>query len=153
MLDAVFRAAFVPIVGEHVVEGEYAAGRAARWHAVLTDERNTVLVAELAGDVVAVASFARAPDAGLDPVTTARIHSFHVHPTRWRTGIGRRLMGVVLAHLLERGFREAVLWSLGENERANAFYEALGWRRDGAEGEWEGTPTVRYRLALDARSV
>ncbi len=141
---------FVPIVGERIVEGEYAAGRAARWRAVLADEPSTVLVAELAGDVVGVAYFAGARDADLDSATVARVHSFHVHPARWRTGVGRRLMAALVERMHEGSFREAVLWSLAENHRANAFYEALGWVRDGAEDEWEGAAAVRYRLALAA---
>ena len=52
--------------------------------------------------------------------------------------------------LRERGYEEAVLWVLDDNPRARRFYEAGGWRLDGARrrGEHLGVRTeeVRYRI-------
>jgi RimJ/RimL family protein N-acetyltransferase len=49
------------------------------------------------------------------------------------------------------GFRQATLWSFADNERANGFYEALGFTRDGTERReqvWAGILEVRYRCEL-----
>jgi ribosomal protein S18 acetylase RimI-like enzyme len=70
---------------------------------------------------------------------------------QWRRGIGHALMGAALDDLRERGYREATVWSFDANERANAFYEAHGFARDGAarrEPVWADVVEVRYRRAL-----
>jgi RimJ/RimL family protein N-acetyltransferase len=49
------------------------------------------------------------------------------------------------------GYVEVTLWSFDENDRANAFYESLGFRRDGAGQRREfsaGALEVRYRSPL-----
>jgi hypothetical protein len=50
------------------------------------------------------------------------------------------------------GFAEATLWVHEDNPRARRFYEAGGWRLDGAEKELEQfdirVTEVRYRISL-----
>ena len=51
----------------------------------------------------------------------------------------------------ERGYEQATVWSFDANERANAFYEAHAFTRDGAtrtEDVWAHIPEVRYRRDL-----
>jgi GNAT superfamily N-acetyltransferase len=69
-----------------------------------------------------------APDAG-------EISALYVDPSRWRTGTGRRLLEAATSRLRDDGYEDGVLWVLRGNERAQRFYEADGWRRDGAERE------------------
>lgn len=45
-----------------------------------------------------------------------------------RRGIGRRLVGEVVARLAAQGARSMVVWSLATNEPSRRFYEALGAR-------------------------
>jgi GNAT superfamily N-acetyltransferase len=90
----------------------------------------------------------RDPDAGPE---AGEIRTFFVAAGRWRRGVGRALMAAALADLAARGHVEATVWSFAANERANAFYEAHGFRRDGAERTeevWAGVPEIRYRRAL-----
>jgi ribosomal protein S18 acetylase RimI-like enzyme len=56
----------------------------------------------------------------------------------------------VLGRLKDMPYGEAVLWTFKENERAIAFYERHGWRRDGAEQihPRSGEPVVRMRRAI-----
>jgi GNAT superfamily N-acetyltransferase len=68
-------------------------------------------------------------------------------------GGGRRAarLHAALDSLRERGCTEATVWSFETNERANAFYEAHGFERDGAkqtEDAWAGLLQVRYRRSL-----
>ena len=49
------------------------------------------------------------------------------------------------------GARLGRVWSFAANERANAFYEAHGFTRDGAErteAAWAHVPEVRYLRPL-----
>jgi GNAT superfamily N-acetyltransferase len=90
----------------------------------------------------------RDPDAG---PSTAEIRSLFVHPERWRSGGGTELMDQALAELAALGFAEATLWSFDVNDRANAFYERHGFRRDGAGQRRDfsaGALEVRYRRVL-----
>jgi ribosomal protein S18 acetylase RimI-like enzyme len=60
-------------------------------------------------------------------------------------------MAAALDDLRERGYTEAIVWSFAANDRANAFYEAQGFTRDGAERTEErfaDIPSVRYRRSL-----
>jgi len=79
------------------------------------------------------------------------IQSFFVAAGRWRRGVGRALMAAALEDLRERGYEVAMLWSFDANDRANAFYEANGFTRDGSERTeeaWAHTLEVRYRRPL-----
>ena len=72
-------------------------------------------------------------------------------PGYWRRGVGRELMGAALADLRRRGYLSCTVWSFAANERANDFYEAAGFARDGAErteAVWAGLLQVRCRQSL-----
>jgi ribosomal protein S18 acetylase RimI-like enzyme len=71
-----------------------------------------------------------------------------VGPAGWRRGTGSALIRAALADLAGRGYRQVTLWSFEANDRANAFYEAHGFERDGAtrtEEVWAHIEEVRYR--------
>ena len=90
----------------------------------------------------------RDPDA---PPGTGEIRGLNVHPDDWRTGVGRALVERSFEMLGEEGYDEVTLWSFDDNDRANAFYESFGFRRDGAGQRREfsaGALEVRYRLPL-----
>jgi ribosomal protein S18 acetylase RimI-like enzyme len=111
-------------------------------------ERGTVLVAEVDRAVAGLASVGAARDSE----GAGEVYAIYADPAHWGRGVGRALMERALAALRERGFEEAVLWVLDDNPRARRFYEAGGWRLDGAhrEGEHLGVRTeeLRYRIAL-----
>jgi GNAT superfamily N-acetyltransferase len=80
----------------------------------------------------------------------AELVAMYVDPGRWSEGVGRALIEAALGRLEDMPYSEAVLWTFKENERAIAFYERHGWRRDGAEEihPRSGEPTVRMRRAI-----
>jgi ribosomal protein S18 acetylase RimI-like enzyme len=101
---------------------------------------------ELAGFTACGAS--RDPDVGPE---IAEIWSFFVARDRWRHGVGRALMAAALRDLGQHRYSAATLWSFAANDRANAFYEAHGFARDGSErreGVWANLLEVRYRRCL-----
>jgi ribosomal protein S18 acetylase RimI-like enzyme len=87
-----------------------------------------------------------------DVMGAGEIYALYVAPARWRSGIGARLMAEGEKRLREREFIDAVIWVLARNPRARAFYEARGWRTDGAaktiDFAAETLVEVRYRSAL-----
>jgi ribosomal protein S18 acetylase RimI-like enzyme len=63
---------------------------------------------------------------------TGEVYALYVTPAWWSAGVGRALMGSVLAALGEAGYARAVLWVLADNARARRFYEKAGFGADGA---------------------
>ncbi len=87
-----------------------------------------------------------------DVPAAGELHALYVDPDRWRTGAGRTLLSETRARLHSGGHREAVLWVLHGNDPAVRFYEADGWRGDGA-ARWEEpwgvlSRVYRYRREL-----
>jgi GNAT superfamily N-acetyltransferase len=122
----------------------------ARWHALLADPGLTMLLAEEGGELLGFTACGESRDTDVGP-TVGEVRTFFVAPGHWRLGVGRALMAAALDDLLERGYAEATVWSFAANARANAFYEAHGFARDGAERceeVWADIPEVRYRRPL-----
>ena len=72
-----------------------------------------------------------------------------VHPSRWREGIARALLGLAEAEMRARGYVREQLWTpLGAP--AEQFYLAQGWARDGRQEwhPWAGLEMVGYAKAL-----
>jgi ribosomal protein S18 acetylase RimI-like enzyme len=106
------------------------------------------LVAEDDGAIIGFVSVG----ASRDDDAEGELYAIYVDPTRWGTGVGRELIEAGEARLRELGQHEVVLWVLEDNPRARRFYEAAGWRIDGARRPIEflgiEVPEVRYRKRL-----
>ena len=110
----------------------------------------TLLLAEEDGEVLGYAGCGASRDEDTGP-DVGEVRSLFVSSGSWRSGVGRALMAAAIDDLRERGFTEASVWSFAANERANAFYEAQGFTRDGAErteDRFADIPSVRYRRSL-----
>lgn len=82
----------------------------------------------------------------------ALLHALYVDPDRWGSGVGRALIAEAKQDLRKTGKREAFLWSMVGNTRADRFYTADGWKLVGepkVEQVW-GTAVheQRYGRAL-----
>jgi GNAT superfamily N-acetyltransferase len=67
-------------------------------------------------------------------------------------GVGRDLLARATRDLVEIGYRWGALWVLEANARARRFYEAAGWRTEGATrphpvGDIE-LSVIRYTIDL-----
>jgi len=113
-------------------------------------------VAESEGEVVGFAAAGPTRDE-VAVETTGEIYALYVLPDCWDRGVGRSLLIHVERDLVEHGYSEAVQWVLADNQRARAFYQAAGWRADGATKRYpiggSEVTEVRYRLALEASRV
>jgi GNAT superfamily N-acetyltransferase len=79
------------------------------------------------------------------------LYAIYVHPSRWGDGAGRALIASAEQSLRESGFPSALLWVLEGNERAERFYDAAGWERDGEKvDDFQGATVTesRYRKQL-----
>jgi GNAT superfamily N-acetyltransferase len=97
----------------------------------------------------AVTCLSRDPDAS---PTTAEVMALYLAPEAVGQGIGRALFAYAVEDLRLRGYQEAILWVLTNNQRARTFYEAAGWKADGASKTEERPGAlldeVRYHLDL-----
>jgi GNAT superfamily N-acetyltransferase len=90
---------------------------------------------------------ARAGDGGAG---VGELEGIYLHPSLFGQGLGRRLMELALQRMRVRGHREAVLWVIDGNQRAERFYGAAGWDREDAVRTHPrlGVPLRRYRRSL-----
>lgn len=95
-----------------------------------------------------------APSRDPDLPDHGELYALYVDPERWGRGIGIALMSAARAHLFETGFRNAVLWVLAGNVRAERFYRIGRWVPDGlrrTDSVWGVTvDEIRYRRELEA---
>jgi GNAT superfamily N-acetyltransferase len=110
----------------------------------------SLLVADDDGELAGFTGCGISRDDDVGP-EVGEIWSFFVAVGRWRGGVGRLLMAAALDDLRLKGYAEASVWSFDANARANAFYEAHGFTRDGTERReevWANILEVRYRRPL-----
>jgi GNAT superfamily N-acetyltransferase len=128
-----WQAGYKGLLPQALLDGLDPAARLARWETILLETHwpgAGTLVAEHDDDLVGFARLCPDRDAQVRPAE--EVAAFHVAPDHWRKGVGRRLMSAALSQLSDARFRTAILWVLSGNERAIRFYEATGWRADGA---------------------
>ena len=98
----------------------------AQWQRILTAGPNTtsVFVADDGGDVAGFAcgNMLPEPKHGFDAELTA----IYLRRDRQRAGLGRRLVGAVVAAQREQGASGLLTWVIAANRAARAFYERLG---------------------------
>ncbi|MFZ0872319.1 MAG: GNAT family N-acetyltransferase [Rhodanobacter sp.] len=110
------------------------------------------IVAVEAGVILGFATTASKRDP--DAPDHGELCALYVDPDWWGRGIGMALMSAARAHLLDLGFRHALLWVLVGNARAERFYRTDQWQADGVRRTasiWGLTiDEVRYRRTLSA---
>ncbi|WP_405997667.1 GNAT family N-acetyltransferase [Streptomyces sp. NBC_00829] len=123
-------AAFSGLVPQDQLVALDPAREALAWTGRLTEPRRPAagaLVAESDEGIVAFAGYGPGRTAG-----SAEIGMFYALPEVWGTGVGRALLAAVVQELTRAGCTRVTLWVLEDNDRARRFYEAAGWRQDGA---------------------
>jgi GNAT superfamily N-acetyltransferase len=83
--------------------------------------------------------------------------ALYVDPQHWGHGLGLALLSAARAQMFEHGFRNAILWVLTGNVRAERFYQNDGWTADGIRRKatvWDiEVDEVRYARELEAPST
>jgi GNAT superfamily N-acetyltransferase len=89
----------------------------------------TIVAAERES-ILGFATTIRSRDAELG--SHGELCALYVDPDSWNRGIGVALITATRGHLFDLGFRQAFLWVLKGNVRADRFYRADGWTPDGS---------------------
>jgi GNAT superfamily N-acetyltransferase len=145
---------------DHVFPTNRLAGlveehRAEQWRDWLSSpgDRLHTLVVDAEGAVTGFAHCGPTHDPEASAADVGELFAIYVLPESWGQGVGRALMGEVLARLRSDGFREATLWVIEDNPRTRRYYERAGWHHDGGAKEEAvldiPVRQVRYRIALD----
>jgi len=116
----------------------------------LAGEDPGIFVAEREGEVRGFVRLgpSRDTDAGR---RTGEVTALYVDPGAWRSGIGAALLDRGERELRMRGFKEVTVWAFERHMRSRSFYEALGYRHDGATQRrlrHENAGEIRYRKPL-----
>jgi L-amino acid N-acyltransferase YncA len=147
MWDESARAAFTDLLP---AGHEFPQPDPERWYALIEDGTVSMLMAEEDGELLGFSACGESRDEDAAP-GVGEVRSLFVAAGLWGQGVGRALMSAALDSLRERGCTEATVWSFAANERANRFYEAHGFTRDGAErteAAWADLLELRYRRSL-----
>jgi GNAT superfamily N-acetyltransferase len=120
--------------------------------ASLDPTRPRTLVAVEADTVLGFATVSPARDEGV--CGHGELCALYVEPDCWGRGIGQALAAAARGELYRLGFRQALLWVVAGNERAQRFYRADGWTAEELHRPrqvWSVTvDTVRYRRDLES---
>ncbi|HWP21159.1 MAG TPA: GNAT family N-acetyltransferase [Candidatus Cryosericum sp.] len=146
IINASWRAAYAGIVPQDVLDALSDEKKQAQLAAGLehSPEMSYYLL-ELGGISAGAASLHPTRDEDLQ--NTAEFSFFYFLPQYWRGGYGTRLLEHVEQTAREHGFTRICCWTLAENARAISFYEANGYRCDGARQEVTiGIPLEVIRL-------
>lgn len=145
-----WRVAYTGLLPEETIAAFDLDARQALWREGLAREPrpgSATFVAVVEDDVVGFATVGAAHSE--DGV--GELYAIYVHPTGWGRGAGQALIAHAEESLRSSGFAEALLWVLDGNARAERFYRAAGWERDGRKDDvFQGASVVehRYRKTL-----
>jgi GNAT superfamily N-acetyltransferase len=151
-----WQAAYRGIMPGDFLDGLSVAAREKAWRSMLQSDRDDMTPAWIAErDGRAVGFVSSGPPRDDDVLLpAAEVFALYVVPEAWRGGVGRALIAAAVDHWQRRGAATLTLWVLEDNARARAFYEASGWRPDGASQPIEiggfSVIEVRYRLGEPA---
>jgi GNAT superfamily N-acetyltransferase len=130
-----WRATYTGLLPDVIIDDVVASEgrRAERWRGWLGDANRPggCFVAELGGRVVGYV-FWGPGEAPETPAAVGEVYAIYLDPDATGRGLGRALFRAATEALRTAGFDRAVVWVLETNARARRFYEAAGWRVDGA---------------------
>ncbi|MFF2012360.1 GNAT family N-acetyltransferase [Streptomyces sp. NPDC058195] len=126
-----WQVAFAGLVPQHYLDAMDPSHEEPGWKSRIAAAQwpsTGVLVAEAEAGIVGFTSFSASEESS----AIAEIGMLYTMPEAWGTGLGKQLMAAAMTTLGQADYAQAVLWVLEDNKRARRFYEAAGWRPDGA---------------------
>ena len=144
-----WRAAYTGLMPDEVIAGFDVEARQRLWRAWFEHPwpGSAAFVAVRDGHVVGFANSGPCRE----EQGAGELYAIYVQPDAWGAGAGRALIQRVEEALRSDGFGDAILWVLEGNDRAERFYRAAGWERDGRKvDEFQGAEVaeLRYRKRL-----
>lgn len=131
-----WRAAYAGLVDQAYLDGLDEDAKAADWRRWMANDAMTALIAHDGDTAAGFISFGplRTPPPGSSPIRPqypAEVYALYILPDHWRKGIGRALLRDAALRLKGKRQSALCLWVMDKNQRANAFYKALGGQRIG----------------------
>jgi len=119
---AAWREAYLGIIPTVEVERMISRRGSVWWLGAVRRGRH-IAVLDFGGKLAGYASFGRGRVHGLPQ---GEVYEIYLRPEYQGVGLGRRLFQATRGRLARRRLSGLVVWSLADNERACAFYRALG---------------------------
>ncbi len=155
-----WRAAYRGLVPDAILDGFEVEPRTTRWAELIKraqrDDTRVWVIGddETAAEDLPVVGFAMSgpgrDESAPPPDGAGEVYAVYVLPDVIGRGLGRALFTTATGELLARGYDPIVVWVFEDNPRARRFYEAAGFRADGARHaiDFDGIPIdeIRYRL-------
>jgi RimJ/RimL family protein N-acetyltransferase len=146
-----WRTAYADLMPRSAIESHTLDERRGQWGQIVADPSRRALVVEDAEGIAGFALYGRPEDEN-GTQDTGELLGIYLVERAIGLGVGRELLDRATRDLAALGYRRGVLWVLEANARARRFYEAAGWRTDGATrphpvGDVE-LPVIRYTLEL-----
>jgi GNAT superfamily N-acetyltransferase len=110
-----------------------------RYDAVAQSRDHALMVAEQGGCVIALCHAYARP--ALDKPSEAVVQALVVHQASRGSGVGETMMTAAETWAADRGFTSVVLASHVSRSDAHAFYESIGYRREGTSHLFRKTLT------------
>ncbi|MFI6298839.1 GNAT family N-acetyltransferase [Nonomuraea sp. NPDC050790] len=119
--------------------------RRTRWHGILAEGGDTILLARLNERPGAFARFG----ASTSRPGVAEIQTFFAHPDVWGSGISMALLTAILDRVRDAGYDDVHLWTLRDSAQARRFYAKNGFAETGRTHDHEfdeGPPLALVEL-------
>lgn len=153
-----WQTAYRGLVPDHVLDGFSVERRTTYWRDTIArrpaaDPNRTWVIETDAGHLVGFAATGPGRDESApSPDGAGEVYAIYLAPEARGLGHGRTLFTHAVADLRSRGFDPIVVWVFEANPVARRFYEAAGFRVDGARHtiDFDGTPLDEIRYRLDA---
>ena len=133
-----WRCAYRGIIPHLSLERMIARRGQAWWERAL-DERYPLLLLDFRGEVAGYATFGRSRLHR----TQGEIFELYLHPIYQGLGLGRRLFDETRTRLLDRRYKDLVVWALADNDSACSFYLGLGGKPIAEDAERFGQVSLR----------
>jgi ribosomal protein S18 acetylase RimI-like enzyme len=139
-----YRTAYAPFWSQEILDHLFYAEQEDDWRAWIAEKPEDLLyVAEADGVEIAGYALARAGPTAIASYDSELL-ALHVHPRRYRQGIGRQLVATVAVELARQGCTSLILWMM-EGNPARGFYERLGGQLlKGRKTSFSGAPEEAY---------
>jgi RimJ/RimL family protein N-acetyltransferase len=147
-------AAYRGLIPDAVLDGLSVERRTEQWRETIAsqnpDSDGRTWVVEEAGDVKGFAGTGAVRDPPDDLAAAGEVLVIYLAPEARGKGLGRVIFSHAVDDLKARGFDPIVVWVFEANAVARRFYEAAGFRPDGARQPVDfgevAPPEIRYRL-------
>lgn len=149
---ASWQSAYRDLMPASVLANLSISQREDNWRKFLDEPRATLLVAEVAGEVVGMLALAPTHDEDAAP-STLEILALYVVPQQQRRGIGRALLAACVSVAARSGATSLMLWTLERNQSARRFYTRCGFRGDRSTRRAyarQGIELFQLRYVLDS---